>query len=205
MRAPRILSALLVIFFSGVAAFGCGAAAPGGGATDPPGDVDANDPRDVDALFDRSSRAVFRHAASVTLYRLTSVDDPRGKPLPGGGSLSKFASMRAKTPDADHLEKLLAQILDGGTYRFGVHKRCAFSPGVALRFVDGGEAVSLLICFTCNEMLVTDTKGHETMVSFDPGRDALFSLAEAALGVDLGAPEGPTSPQAPALPEPPFR
>ncbi|MBL8795634.1 MAG: hypothetical protein JNM56_17140 [Planctomycetia bacterium] len=84
----------------------------------------------------------------------------------------------------------LGQVLqDERTYYTGPAKGCKFSPGVVFRAWSGGSAVSVVLCFECDQLRATtrDEQGwvvHEARADCDPGRAALVRLAKEVFTED---------------------
>jgi hypothetical protein len=73
------------------------------------------------------------------------------------------------------------------------HSLCMFSPGVKYRFTRGDKKVSVLVCFLCHEISVT----QDETLSFEPAYTAILRLTKKALPADrvIQAIEEATLPQ----------
>ncbi|MEE8104621.1 MAG: hypothetical protein V3T86_03705 [Planctomycetota bacterium] len=113
-------------------------------------------------------------AQTVTAYRIDGMDR-KGKTNGVHGY-----PMLAGPVDVDKTsQRELADVLTSdGTYLWDIAKACEFSPGVAIRYEDGGESVDVLLCFSCDELEVyagAEKVGHE---DFDPRRADLVKVAK---------------------------
>ena len=85
--------------------------------------------------------------------------------------------------------RLAAVLLDEKTYYFEGAKGCEFVAGVAFRVHGKGEPVDVVLCFSCNELVVyvADPETKETArkrEDFDDARPALVKLAKEAFPDD---------------------
>jgi hypothetical protein len=68
-------------------------------------------------------------------------------------------------------------VFDSRSHVFGVTKKCVPVPEYALTFHKGGEAVSVLLSFSC-DMWRFVTTGRDVEEDFDPVRDRLKAIIE---------------------------
>jgi hypothetical protein len=96
----------------------------------------------------------------------------------------------SKEPVPGLLMDLPGVLLDEGTYSFRSAKGCTFEPGVAFRIKNtNDQVVEVLVCFTCNELMVTfipggDAKPAQKHEDCDNAREVLVGIAKAAFPDD---------------------
>lgn len=66
---------------------------------------------------------------------------------------------------------------DPNTYDFNSAKTCMFHPDVAVRFIPDDERdVTVVLCFTCNELAISAGRWNTGIEDFDAQRPALLTL-----------------------------
>jgi hypothetical protein len=133
-----------------------------------------------------SAITVLQGATRVEPFRLSDERAGEGKP-----NVGKYAvTATGKEQGEAFAKRLAAVLLDERTYRFDSAKGCIFQPGVGYRIWKGDEAaVEVVICFTCDELIVHAPKAADgsvrgAMEDFDPARPALVKLAKEAFPDD---------------------
>jgi hypothetical protein len=170
MHLARFILALTLVIAAGL---GCAA------ASEPKREIRPDWPTRVDALFPGKTRDIMDHATSVTVYDVRASRD-NGPP----SSIAEVAGFKAsaeKEVPPKVVQNLLAVLEKDESYMFGKRTRCMFRPAVAYRFMKGQDSVTIVLCFGCDEALITDSSGHSSWVMFLPSHDVLLALSEAAL------------------------
>jgi len=74
---------------------------------------------------------------------------------------------------------------DVNTYDFRMAKACMFHPDVAFRFTSGARDVSIVLCFTCDELMIRANGAATGVEDFDSQRPALLRLAKELFPYDV--------------------
>jgi hypothetical protein len=122
----------------------------------------------------------------VEVYRVQGF---RNKPDDKAEMIGGYAVLaKGKEQGKEFAGRLREVLFNDKTYLFDVAKLCKFDPGVAYRLRKGNVTVEVLLCFSCDEVLVLTLEGgkevkrsHEDV---DPMRAVLVKLAKEALPDD---------------------
>lgn len=160
--------------------------------------ADAKDPTkkavapEVVKLLGKDAIAVLQTAEQAWTYRL----DPRDykNPAPLGESVARLNGYRIlsngeKLGKKAIVGKLHPAVLEKKRYLFDVGKLCLFQPGVGLVMRAKEKTVTILLCFSCDQIQVVtrDEKGRvvkQGKEDNDPARPLLLDLAKKAFPKD---------------------
>ena len=97
--------------------------------------------------------------------------------------------------DKDSANKIGKILASPSTYWWEAGKGCIFSPGVALTFTKGDQQVSVLFCFSCDELSIVKDGKRGMTEDFDERRRDILAVMKAIFFADKGIqalkPEGP--------------
>jgi hypothetical protein len=133
---------------------------------------------------------VLSAADRVEVYRIQGFrPDPQKKPDDKAEKIGGYMVLaKGKEQGKEFAGRLREVLFNDKTYLFDVAKLCIFDPGVAFRMRKGEVTVEVLLCFSCDEVLVLTSEGgkvarrsHEDV---DPMRAVLVKLAKEALPDD---------------------
>lgn len=146
----------------------------------------------LSVFAEERNRRLYREATALEVHRISSDD---GLLLRGVG-YARPARDGANPPaetlrfgarvdvSGEVARRLGAALLEPANLRGPVDKGCAFKPGVLVRAWDGPDAVDVVLCFECDDLVVY--RGGEPVGASDfaPGRAALVAAVKAALPAD---------------------
>lgn len=125
-----------------------------------------------------TSMDVLRSPQRVEAFRL----DPSNPPSPalaGAPRLGDFAVTAGPVAvDAASAQELTSVLLDADTYDWLRAKGCDFQPGVGLRFVKEASRVEVVLCFSCDELMIFRHGQRVGMEDFDAARPRLVAVAK---------------------------
>lgn len=127
---------------------------------------------------------VLTHPQSVEAFRLDPVNPPRTPDTPRLGDFAVTAGPVAV--DAAAVAELSSVLLDAGTYDWFRAKGCEFTPGVGLRFVKDASRVEIVLCFSCDELMIFRHGRRIGMEDFDAARPRLLAVAKRLFPEDAG-------------------
>ena len=135
--------------------------------------------------------AVLRNADRVETFRLD--DGGYGdnvKVATSGDVIADYPiKMQGKTLGPDFAANLARAVLDPRTFIGPNDNTCEINPGVAFRAWRGQECVEVILCFHCQQMLVTtrNAQGKETHSAYPElafTREKFLALAQEAFPAD---------------------
>lgn len=147
-----------------------------------------------DKAFSGAARSIMNGATVVEAYRIQT--PPQGE-RPTELDWWKWPMKSGPvTLDAATSANLTGFLLDDRTYYTGPPKACIPIPGVKFRFVRGAEAVSVLMCYECRQLMVSVTGGRGGSGDFDRAAPALEQIAKKLFPGDreIQSLQGMTSP-----------
>jgi RNA polymerase sigma factor (sigma-70 family) len=130
--------------------------------------------------------AILQGATRLEAFRLQPDDYVK----PGDkddGKAKRFGGYAIIGSADEQKEKVAARaaalLLDRDNFALDQAKGCKFQPGVGLRFWKGKEFADVILCYHCNELMIsapdTAAQGVKTpYADFDPGQAALVKLAK---------------------------
>lgn len=163
------------------------------------------DPYLVTALGGEVGHAAFRQPARVRAWRIGARPEA-AEPRPEGEeveTLHGYAVLAGPVDVTGARARAFADALGGVSFSRESSKRCAFAPGVVVRWEDEVHAVDVLLCFSCQDLLVrldgedatpSPARGSHVLHDFTPQRAALLAAAQAAFPHDEAL-AGLTSPR----------
>jgi hypothetical protein len=125
--------------------------------------------------------------ALVTLERPDDVDARRIDGKKGQGEVHGYTALGGPVVVDDATTSRLARTLaTPGTYLFDSSKRCAFEPGVVVRWRRGPHVLEALLCFSCDEVQFWFDDVAIATEDVDPARGALLALVKPLFPLDEG-------------------
>ena len=82
------------------------------------------------------------------------------------------------TLDAQTAAELTAILTSPDTYLWDSAKGCEFDPGVAIRFTDDAGSTDVLLCFSCDEMVIVRGGKRIGGEDTDSARKKLVAIAQ---------------------------
>ncbi len=135
--------------------------------------------------------SILQGATRVETFRL--VDGPYDGYVKAGTSGDEIAdypvSSHGQTVGREFAADLSHAVLDPRTFAGLNDTSCEINPGVAFRAWRGRECVEVIVCYHCQQMLVTtkDAQGHMTHTAYTEfylNRPAFLALAKEAFPGD---------------------
>ncbi len=135
--------------------------------------------------------SILKGATRVETFRL--IESPYGDPAKAGTSGDEIAdypiSSQGQIVGREFAADLSHAVLDPRTFAGMNDTTCDINPGVAFRAWRGRECVEVIVCYHCQQMLVTtkDAQGHMThsaYTEFYLNRPAFLALAKEAFPSD---------------------
>lgn len=129
--------------------------------------------------------AVLREADRVEVFRLKNERAEEGEERVGNYAVT----VRGKEQGRNFAARLREVLTDEGTYVWDSGKGCDFDPGVGYRVWKGEQRIEVVLCFSCDQLVVFSPKAADGSVrsasaDFDPARPALVKLAKEAFPDD---------------------
>jgi hypothetical protein len=145
----------------------------------------------LSVFADERNRRVYREATALEVHRIEAEDGLTlrgcGYPRPVRGADPSSAELRfgARVGTSFEVTRNLTYVLlEPGNLRGPVAKGCAFKPGVLVRAWDDPDAVDVVLCFECNDLVVYRAGRPVGESDFAPGRKSLVAAVKAALPDD---------------------
>lgn len=149
--------------------------------------------------------------APTEIRRIIPSETPTNLRLEGIDFIAAYEVIGEPTPLASDQATTVRELTtDPAAFDSDGEATCKFRPGVAVRYGADADVIDLLVCFACDEVATVPLGGEVTQLATMPqsSRDALLSLAKAALPRDEAIQELPTirregtatPPYAPAAP-----
>jgi hypothetical protein len=147
-----------------------------------------NGQTNVQRLFGGSETLdIVNHASHAEAFRITSLKrvtpTQPWEPAPASQPWLKDTGWQLLAGPVwlnhNQRNRLRGILNDPNTYDFGSAKACLFHPDVAVRFMPGGGRpdVTIIFCFTCNELAISAGERNTGIEDFDVQRPALLRLA----------------------------
>jgi hypothetical protein len=125
-----------------------------------------------------TSMDVLTAPQTVEAFRLDPSNPPPAA-LANAPRLGDFAVTAGPVAvDDATARELTALLLDPATYDWVRAKGCDFTPGVGLRFTKDASRVELVLCFSCDELMIFRHGRRVGMEDFDAARPQLVAIAK---------------------------
>ncbi|QTA86524.1 hypothetical protein [Desulfonema magnum] len=129
-------------------------------------------PPDVKDFLGDQMISVIAAPERVESFRVNAEQEKASSEALAGFPISK----QGPNLNEEQLKKIQSLIFDENSYHFGIEKSCKFRPEVGLKFIKGGEAVVILLSFSCDLWLFAQGD-DEKIEDSDPVREELIELA----------------------------